>query len=181
MGVRRVYARDVSVARADILRRAQSNNSYEGWPRAKRMISLLACRTTRPGRAIRAKRTALSRLLFHSPPKASPFIAEFRLKASTPTAHHAALAPNSLDGSLPPARSFFRTASPLPHLYLDHRTNSSPVRSRLVTTPNSLCQPPSASLIAGKGSSICPSIPGRGCSSRGSLTAMNRYSGLLLL
>ena len=81
------------------------------------MISFLACRITRPGRAIRAKRTALRRLLTHCPPNASRFIAELRLKASTAMAHHAALAPNSPDGSLPAARSLFRTlwtCSPLP-------------------------------------------------------------------
>ena len=52
------YARYGSAASADILCRALSSNSYEGWPRARRMINLLACHTTRPGRAIRAKRTA---------------------------------------------------------------------------------------------------------------------------
>ena len=51
-------ARHGSADSASILCRALSSNSYEGWPRARRMINLLACRTTRPGRAIRAKRTA---------------------------------------------------------------------------------------------------------------------------
>ena len=45
---------------------------------ARRMINLLACRTTLPGRAIRAKRTAFRRLLAHWPPNVSRFIAEFR-------------------------------------------------------------------------------------------------------
>ena len=40
---------------------------------------------------------------------------------------------------------------------------------------------PPASLITGKGSSSCSSIPGRGCSLSGSLIAMNRYSGFFLL
>ena len=79
--------------------RALSNNSYEGWSRDSRMISLLACRITRPGRAISAKRTALSHLLTHCPPNTRRFIAELKLNASTAMAHHAALAPNSLDGS----------------------------------------------------------------------------------
>ena len=72
--------------------RALSNNSYEGCSRDSRMISLLACRITRPGRAISAKRTALSRLLTHCPPNARRFIAELKLNASTAMAHHAALA-----------------------------------------------------------------------------------------
>ena len=50
----------------------------------------------------------------------------------------------------------------------------------MVTTPKTLCHPPLESLIAGKGNSSCASIPGRGCSFSGSLTAMNRYSGLFL-
>ena len=76
--------------------------------------------------------------------------------------HHAALAPNSLDGSLPPAKSLVRTlwtSSPFPHLCLDHQINWSPARTRLVTTPKALCHPPLASLIAGKGSSNCLSSP----------------------
>ena len=48
---------------------------------------------------------------------------------------------------------------------------------RMVTTPKTLYQDSS---IAGNGSSICPSIPGRGCSINRSLVAMNRYSGLFL-
>ena len=36
------YARCGSAASANILCRALSSNSYEGWPRAKRMINLLA-------------------------------------------------------------------------------------------------------------------------------------------
>ena len=106
----------------------------------------------------------------------SRFIAELRLKVSTAIAHHAALAPNSPDGSLPAAKALFRTrwtSSPLPHLCLAHRINSSPARSRLVATPKSLFHPPLASLIVGKGSSSCASIPGRGCSFSGSLMAMN--------
>ena len=97
-------------------------------------------------------------------------------------AHHAALAPNSPDGSLPAARSLFRTlwtCSPLPHLCLYHRIVSSPGRSRLVTNPETLCQAPPASLT-GKGSSSCSSIPGRGCSLSASLIAMNRYFRVLL-
>ena len=35
----------------------------------------------------------------HCSPNTSRFMAEFRLKASTDMAHHAALAPNSPDGS----------------------------------------------------------------------------------
>ena len=64
------------------------------------------------------------------------------------------LAPNSPVGSLPAARSLFRTqwtCSPLPHLCLYHRIVSSPGRSRLVTNPETLCQAPPASLITGKG------------------------------
>ena len=98
-------------------------------------------------------------------------------------AHHAALAPNSPDGSRPPAKSLFRTlwtSSPLPHLCLDHQINSSAAMLRLVTTPKTLYQPLLDSSIAGNGSSICPSIPGRGCSINRSLVAMNRYSGLFL-
>ena len=122
---RTAYARYGSAASANMFCRALSNNSYEGWSRDSRMISLLACRITRPGRAISAKRTALSRLLTHCPPNTRRFIAELKLNASTAMAHHAALAPNSLDGSLPPARSLLRTlwtSSPLPHLCLDHQT-----------------------------------------------------------
>ncbi len=172
-----VYARDDSAARAAILRRALSNRPYEGWSLAKRMINLLARCTTRPGRAIRAKRTALRRLLAHSPPNTRRFIAELRLKASTTMAHHAALTPNSLEGSLPPAKSLLRTpwtSSPLPHLCLDHQINSSPARVRLVTTPKTLCQPLDR-FIAGNGSSSCSSIPGSGGLLSGSLLAMNRY------
>ena len=51
---------------------------------------------------------------------------------------------------------------------------------RLVTTPKTLYQPLLDSSIAGNGSSICSSIPGRGCSINRSLVAMNRYSGLFL-
>ena len=65
-------------ARASILRRALTSNSYEGCPRARRMISLLACCTTRPGRQMIPKRTAFRRFLFQSPPRANCFIAEFR-------------------------------------------------------------------------------------------------------
>ena len=36
------YARCGSAASANILCRALSSNSYEGWPRARRMINLLA-------------------------------------------------------------------------------------------------------------------------------------------
>ena len=97
---RTAYARYGSAASANMFCRALSNNSYEGWSRDSRMISLLACRITRPGRAISAKRTALSRLLTHCPPNTRRFIAELKLNASTAMAHHAALAPNSLDGSL---------------------------------------------------------------------------------
>ena len=64
----------------------------------RRMISFLACRITRPGRAIRAKRTALRRLLTHCPPNTSRFIAELRLKAST------AMAPPCGVGSEQPRR-----------------------------------------------------------------------------
>ena len=73
-------------------------------------------------------RTAFRRLPTHCSPNTSRFMAEFRLKASTDMAHHAALAPNSPDGSRPPAKSLFRTlwtSSPLPHLCLDHQINSS--------------------------------------------------------
>ena len=106
---RTAYARYGSAASANMFCRALSNNSYEGCSRDSRMISLLACRITRPGRAISAKRTALSRLLTHCPPNTRRFIAELKLNASTAMAHHAGLAPNSLDGSLPPARSLLRT------------------------------------------------------------------------
>ena len=151
---RTAYARYGSAASANMFCRALSNNSYEGWSRDSRMISLLACRITRPGRAISAKRTALSRLLTHCPPNTRRFIAELKLNASTAMAHHAALAPNSLDGSLPPARSLLRTlwtSLPLPHLCLDHQITSSPARVRFVTTPKTLNQPLLDNSIAGKG------------------------------
>ena len=139
-------------ARASILRRALTNSSYEGCPRPRRMVSPLACRTTRPARLMTPKRTAFNRLLTHSLPNTNRFTAEFRLNANTVIAHHAALAPNSPDGSLPPAKSSFSTActsSPLPHLCLYHHTNSSPGRPRLVTTPAILYQPPSPICIVG--------------------------------
>ena len=139
-------------ARATILRRALTNSSYEGCPRPRRMVSPLACRATRPARLMTPKRTAFNRLLTHSLPNTNRFTAEFRLNANTVIAHHAALAPNSPDGSLPPAKSSFSTActsSPLPHLCLYHHTNSSPVRPRLVTTPVTLYQPPSPICIVG--------------------------------
>ena len=47
---RTAYARYGSAASANMFCRALSNNSYEGWSRDSRMISLLACRITRPGR-----------------------------------------------------------------------------------------------------------------------------------
>ena len=87
---------------ARMLCRAATNTGYEGWPWPRLIISLLACRATRPGISIIPKRTAFSRLLTHSLPKANYFIAEFKLKASTVMAHHAALAPNSPEGSRPP-------------------------------------------------------------------------------
>ena len=39
---RTAYARYGSAASANMFCRALSNNSYEGWPRARRMINLLA-------------------------------------------------------------------------------------------------------------------------------------------
>ena len=42
---------------------------------------------------MKAKRTVLSRLLTHSLPNTKRFIAEFRLKANTAMAHHAAFTP----------------------------------------------------------------------------------------
>ena len=53
-------------ARARMLRRAATNTVYEGWPPLRLMISVLAWRTTRPGRLMTPKRTAFSLLLTHS-------------------------------------------------------------------------------------------------------------------
>ena len=129
---RTAYARYGSAASANMFCRALSNNSYEGWSRDSRMISLLACRITRPGRAISAKRTALSRLLTHCPPNTRRFIAELKLNASTAMAHHAALAPNSLDGSLPPARSTDHPLGAPPHFASPPALAlGNPVQSRL--------------------------------------------------
>ena len=148
------------------------------------MISFLACRITRPGRAIRAKRTALRRLLTHCPPNTSRFIAELRIEGQ-----HRYGPPCGVGSEQPrrePARSQVTprmdllafTADPLPVT-----TGSSQLPEGLgcITNPETLCQAPPASLITGKGSSSCSSIPGRGCSLSGSLIAMNRYSGFFLL
>ena len=70
-----------------MLRRAAASTGYEGWPRLRLMTSVRAWRTTRPGREMIPKRTAFIRLLTHSPPRASRFIAEFRLKANAVMAH----------------------------------------------------------------------------------------------
>ncbi len=148
----------------------------------RRMISLLACLTTRPAMQMTPKRTAFRRLLTHSPPSTSRFIAEFRLNASTTIAHHAAFAPNFPDGSLPPARSSFSTectSSPLrqaqgrllPHLCLYHRISSSPGNSRFVTTPVTLYHLPSPICIVGTGKSSTSNNWGF---LRGSLIAMSR-------
>ena len=129
------------------------------------------------------KRTAFRRLLTHSSPSTNCFIAEFRLNANTAIAHHAAFAPNFPDGSLPPARSSFRTewtSSPprqaqgrlLPHLCLYHRINSSPGRSRFVTIPVTLYHLPFPISIMGT-DNFSASTSNSGGFLRGSLIAMN--------
>ena len=111
----------------------------------------------------------------HCSPDTSRFMAEFRLKASTDMAHHAALAPNSSRRHplpMEPSHSSATlwTSSPLPHLCLDLRSTHLPQcsgwspRRRPCT---SLCW--TAYQPRGTGSSICPSIPGRGCSINRSL------------
>ena len=139
-------------AKARMRRRAWHSSEYEGWPQLRLIISVRAWRTTRPGRDMTPKRTAFIRLLTHAPPRANRFIAEFRLKDSAVMAHQAALDPNCPEGSRPPARSSFSalwTSSPFPHRCLDHQTNSSGSMSRLVTTPKTLNQPPSAVSMTG--------------------------------
>ena len=63
-------------------------------PAPRRMISLRAWLTTRPGRPISRKRNAFIRFVAQSLPSTSRFIAVFRLCARIIRAHHAALAPN---------------------------------------------------------------------------------------
>ena len=121
-------------AKARILCRAWHRSGYPGWPRLRLIISFLAWRTTRPGRLITPKRTAFIRLLIHSPPRA-PLHRRVQVEGHAVTAHQAALAPNSPEGSRPPASSSFSTlwtSSPFPQS-----------TSRLVTTPKTLNQPPS--------------------------------------
>ena len=80
-----------------------------GMATARRMMSLLARCTTRPGREMRAKRSALRRLWDHGAPPYQPLHGGVKVKASTAIAHQAALAPNRPEGSRPPAKSFFST------------------------------------------------------------------------
>ena len=100
-------------ARARIRRRAWHSSPYEGCPRLRLMTSVRAWRTTRPGRDMTPKRTAFSRFLAHSFPKANCFIAEFRLKANVVMAHQAALAPNSPEGQPPTSQVFLQYAMDL--------------------------------------------------------------------
>src|SRR5208283_404930 len=83
-------------------------------PAPRRMISLRAWLTTRPGRPIKWKRRAFIRFVTQPFPSTSRFIAAFRFNARIISVHQAALAPNSPDGSCPPARSdFIALAAPL--------------------------------------------------------------------
>ncbi len=161
-----------------------SNNSYEGWPLARRMISLLSCLTTRPGRAIRAKRTALRRLLFHSPPNTRCFIAEFKLNASTAIAYHAALIRTALTEAFPrPDRSSERRGPLRPCHICASTTRSTHLPEgsgwKPPQTPCAIPRWPASSQE--REAPAVPSIPTRGCLFKGSLIAMNRYSGFFLL
>ena len=75
----------------------------------------LACMVDHTSRKlISRKRSAFIRFVAQSLPSTSRFIAVFRLCARIIKAHHAALAPNSADGSCPPARSLFTSPNELP-------------------------------------------------------------------
>ena len=130
-------------------RRPLSSGGHRGrWPRlrppARRMIHRRAWLITPPGRPIRWNRSAFMRLAAQLQPSAKRFISRVRLKPRIASAHHAALAPNSPDGSCPPARSDFVAecaSSLLPQRSRSHQMTPSPGPFRLVTTPNSLCRP----------------------------------------
>ena len=125
-----------------------------GCPRAGRMVSLLAWRTTRPVSQMTPKRTAFRRLLTHSLANTRCFTAEFRLNANTTIAHHAALAP------------IVPTAATACEVFLQHR-----MYFLSLTAPVILYHPPSPICIVGTDSSTIPSRVGF---LRGSLIVMKR-------
>ena len=167
---------------------------------ARRMINLLACRTTLPGRAIRAKRTAFRRLLAHWPPNASRFIAEFRACPVAPygvEGQHR-YGPPCCVGPKQPRRKpasgqiilqnavdLLPFAAPLPRppdqLIARESPGWSPARRPCAMLRRPASWRNSSLPPYWKGSSNCVSIPGRGCSFSGSLIAMNLYSGFFLL
>ena len=146
------YARYGSAASANILCRALSSNSYEGWPlRSRRMMQPPGVtHHTLLGRAIRAKRTCLQTL-------AHPLFAQHQpLHGRVQVEGHAAAHTG------PPVRRWPRTAptasvpqpshscqngcgcsSPLPHLCLDHQINgicrNAPVGHHAEDLGTSLC------------------------------------------
>ena len=134
-----------SAASANILCRALSSNSYEGWPRARRMI-----RVTRPGTA---------QLQTLRPPTVRPTPAA-SWQSSVEGQHR--YGPCGVGPEQPrrqPAPSQVtreRCGPPRPCRTL-RPPDQLAAMLRLVTTPRLL-----DSSIAGNGSSICPSIPGRG-------------------
>ena len=109
--------------------------------------------------------------------KPDRFMAEFRLKASTDMAHHAALAPNSPDGSRPSQPSHSQNAVDLlalaAPLSRKHQINSSAAMLRAGRTRRQDLVPASVELrsIAGNG------IPSAPPMSRAAGCSINRSAG----
>src|SRR3954447_7499610 len=82
-----------------MVRRADSSSASVS--PTTRMIRRRPWRMNRPGRLIRAKRSAFMRFVTHAGPSTSRFITAFRLWARIMIVHHAALAPNSPLGIRP--------------------------------------------------------------------------------
>ena len=86
-------------ANARMVSRARMSLAVTSAAAPKRMINRRAWRTTRPGRAIRWKRSAFIRLAAQSLPNTNCFITLLRLWVRIVRAHQAALAPNLPDGN----------------------------------------------------------------------------------
>src|SRR4051812_8946608 len=87
------------MASARMVRRADRSNARVSPAGTIRMIRRRPWRMIRPGRLIRAKRSAFMRFVTHVGPSTSHFITAFRLWARIMS--HAALAPNSPLGIRP--------------------------------------------------------------------------------
>ena len=134
-------ARSLPISRPRVL----SSNSYEGWQTG---CADFDDRTSwrdashgpvgRSGRSAPPSDACPDRALFAQVCTSRFMESSTRLKASTIWPIHAALAPNSPDGSRPPAKVTLQNAVDLLALAapcLDHQINSSAAMLRLVTTP----------------------------------------------